>query len=32
MNSDFVREVALYGDHFRNFYQGLDKKARLKVD
>ena len=32
MNSEFVREVFFYGDHFRNFYQGLDKKAKLKVD
>ena len=28
----FVREVAFFGKHFRNFYHGLDKKAKLKVD
>ena len=28
----FVREVAFFGEHFRIFYQGLDKKAKLKVD
>ncbi len=28
----FVREVAFFGEHFRNFYHGLDKKAKLKVD
>lgn len=32
MKSIFVREVAFFGEHFRNFYQGLDKKAKLKVD
>ena len=32
MKPMFVREVALFGEHFRNFYQGLDKKAKLKVD
>ena len=32
MKSDFVREVVFYGEHFRNFYQGLDKKTKLKVD
>ena len=32
MKSMFVREVAFFGEHFRNFYQGLDKKAKLKVD
>ena len=32
MKSYFVREVVFYGAHFRNFYQGLDKKAKLKVD
>lgn len=32
MKSKFVREVAFFWEHFRNFYQGLDKKAKLKVD
>jgi phage-related protein len=32
MKSDFVREVVFYGEHFRDFYQGLDKKTKLKVD
>ncbi|MCB9311004.1 MAG: type II toxin-antitoxin system RelE/ParE family toxin [Lewinellaceae bacterium] len=32
MKSDFLREVIFYGEHFRNFYQGLDKKTKLKVD
>lgn len=32
MNFNLVREVAFYGAHFRNFYQGLNKKAKLKVD
>jgi len=32
MKSMFVREVAFFGEHFRIFYQGLDKKAKLKVD
>jgi phage-related protein len=32
MKSDFVREVVFYGAHFRDFYQGLDTKAKLKVD
>jgi hypothetical protein len=32
MNSDFVREVVFYGEHFPDFYQGLDRKAKLKVD
>jgi phage-related protein len=32
MKSNFVREVAFYGENFRNFYQELDKKAKLKVD
>ncbi|MBP6397921.1 MAG: type II toxin-antitoxin system RelE/ParE family toxin [Saprospiraceae bacterium] len=32
MKSDFVREVVFYGEHFRDFYQGLNKRAKLKVD
>jgi phage-related protein len=32
MKSMFVRKVAFFGEHFRNFYQGLDKKAKLKVN
>lgn len=32
MKSDFVREVVFYGEHFRDFYQLLDKKTKLKVD
>ena len=32
MKSELVREVVFYGEHFQNFYQGLDKKAKLKVD
>ncbi len=32
MKSDFVREVVFYGEHFRDFYQDLDKKTKLKVD
>jgi phage-related protein len=32
MKSDFVREVVFYGEHFRDFYHGLDKKTKLKVD
>lgn len=32
MKSDFVREVVFYGAHFGDFYQGLDKKTKLKVD
>lgn len=32
MRSDFVREVVFYGLHFREFYQGLDKRTKLKVD
>jgi hypothetical protein len=32
MKSTFVREVAFFGEYFRNFYQGLDIKANLKVD
>lgn len=27
-----VREVIFYGDYFWIFYQGLDKKTKLKVD
>lgn len=30
--SEIVREVVFYGEHFRNFYQTLDKKTKLKVD
>ena len=30
MKSELVREVAFYEEHFRNFYQGLDKRAKLK--
>jgi phage-related protein len=32
MKSDIVREVVFYGLHFQNFYQGLDRKVKLKVD
>jgi len=32
MNSDFVREVVFYGECFQDFYQGLDKKTKLKID
>ena len=32
VKSDIVREVVFYGEHFQDFYQGLDKKAKLKVD
>jgi phage-related protein len=32
MNSFFVREVVFYGEYFRDFYQGLDKKTKQKVD
>jgi len=32
MKSDFVREVVFYGEYFRDFYQGLDKKTKQKVD
>ena len=32
MKSDFVREVVLYDEHFRAFYQRLDKRTKLKVD
>lgn len=32
MKSELVREVAFYEEHFRNFYQELDKRAKLKVD
>lgn len=32
MKSNFIREVVFYREHFRNFYQGLDKRTKLKVD
>ncbi len=32
MKSELVREVIFYGDYFWIFYQGLDKKTKLKVD
>jgi len=32
MKSDFVSEVVFYGEHFRDLYQLLDKKTKLKVD
>lgn len=32
MKSNLVREVVFYGEYFRDFYQGLDKKTKLKVD
>ena len=32
MKSELVREVVFYGEHFRKFHQGLDRKAKLKVD
>jgi phage-related protein len=32
MKPDFVREVVFYGIHFHAFYQGLDKKTKLKLD
>lgn len=32
MKSELVREVVFYGEHFRDFYQDLDNKTKLKVD
>ena len=32
MKSELVREVKFYGDYFKHFYEGLDRKVKLKVD